>query len=111
MKRPRNWDNKYRVAKNGCWVWLGSRDMHGYGKIHTKHRRRHRHVGAHRLSYIMTYGPIRRGLVVDHLCRNRLCVNPSHMDIVTHGENLRRDNGPNQETGCEKFVEGCKTDE
>ena len=45
---------------------------------------------AHRFSYETLVGPIPEGKILDHLCRVRMCVNPDHLDVVTHGENLRR---------------------
>ncbi|MDB2192085.1 HNH endonuclease signature motif containing protein [Mycobacteroides abscessus] len=53
---------------------------------------RQRYTGAHRASWIVANGPIPEGMTIDHLCRNKLCVNPSHMEVVTNQENiLRRD--------------------
>lgn len=62
----------------------------GYGRLHVEGSK----VWAHRYSYEMLTGPIPDGLVIDHLCRNRACVNPAHMEPVTSRENLRR--GGNQ---------------
>lgn len=45
---------------------------------------------AHRAAYVERYGPIPRGLETDHLCRNRWCANPDHLEAVTHAENMRR---------------------
>jgi hypothetical protein len=69
-----------------CWEWTGPRTWNGYGEF-TANCRRQR---AHRVSYETLIGPIPKGLVLDHLCRNKLCVNPDHLDPVTIGENVRR---------------------
>lgn len=72
-----------------CWVWLASLDDHGYGRF----CRGARGLGeskAHRWSYEFLVGPIPEGMTVDHLCRNRKCVNPDHMEIVTQGTNVLR---------------------
>jgi hypothetical protein len=67
---------------DSCWLWTGSYNNKGYASatldgIH----------GAHRIIYTLTVGPIPDGMQVDHLCRNRGCVNPDHMQIVTPREN------------------------
>lgn len=69
-----------------CWLWIGPLDRYGYGK----YRRSNRHTGAHRIAYQLLVGEIPEGLVIDHLCRNRACVNPWHMDPVTNRENILR---------------------
>lgn len=74
-----------------CWEWLARRDPDGYGTI--KARREGLGDRAHRVSYALLVGPIPDGLVIDHLCRNRGCVNPAHLEPVTNGENLRRGDG------------------
>lgn len=65
-----------------CWLWLGSREVHGYGVWRT--------FRAHRVAFTLAKGPIPDGLVIDHLCRTRLCVNPAHMEAVTSEENVAR---------------------
>ena len=71
---------------SGCWLWIGSWNAYGYGII--------RRQQAHRIAYEAVRGPIPAGLVIDHLCRTRSCVNPAHMEIVTRGENVRRGMNP-----------------
>lgn len=70
----------------GCWDWEGHIDKFGYGKITWQY------TGylAHRLIYTHLVGPIPEGLEIDHLCRNRSCVNPDHLEPVEHVENVRR---------------------
>jgi hypothetical protein len=76
-----------------CWPWRGRIDRYGYGRTQVKMGGRTRYFGAHRAAYELAVGPIGEGLVIDHLCRNRVCQNPRHMEPVTNGENLRRGTG------------------
>lgn len=72
-----------------CWVWTGSshgRAPHLYGCLGYKGKRH----ATHRLAYELVKGPIPDGLTLDHLCRNKLCFNPEHLEAVTHAENCRR---------------------
>lgn len=76
----------YVVAASGCWEWTGHITRKGYGDFSFCGRSRL----AHQASYMMFIGPIPVGLEIDHLCRVRHCVNPDHLEAVTHAENLRR---------------------
>jgi hypothetical protein len=74
----------------GCWEWLGARTKaEGYGVYRLNNRN---HV-AHRVAYELNIGLIPEGMQIDHLCRNRLCVNPAHMEVVTNQVNQLRSNG------------------
>jgi hypothetical protein len=84
-------DNADRPTE--CWPYPGCINKHtGYGK--TWDRRLWRSSDAHRVAYELLVGPVPDGLVLDHLCRNRACCNPAHLEPVTMRENLRRGVSP-----------------
>src|SRR3990167_42208 len=76
----------YKIMENGCWQWQQGLNTCGYGTI----TRNFKGVLAHRYYYENHKGSIPKGLFLDHLCRNRACVNHDHLEPVTHAENLRR---------------------
>lgn len=71
---------------SGCWRWTGRTNNHGYGVFAI----RQRHTYAHRWSYEQFVGTIPAGLELDHLCRNPSCVNPAHLEAVSHRVNTLR---------------------
>ena len=81
----RFWD-KVRVAESGCWMWTGALNTLGYAAAWDGERV----VLGHRWAYERLIGPIAEYLVSDHLCCTPACVNPSHIDPVSQGENVRR---------------------
>jgi hypothetical protein len=72
---------------SGCWKWIGTLLPNGYAQIAIGGRRKEY---IHRLVYTLTYGPIPEGLQLDHLCRNRACCRPDHLQAVSCRENLLR---------------------
>lgn len=79
------------VPAGECLEWGGSRCPHGYGQVYWS---RNVMLRAHRVAYVLARGPIPDELVVDHLCRNRACCNPDHLELVTNKENVLRGIGP-----------------
>lgn len=73
---------------DACWHWRGSVNNHGYGLFSIG--RRYSNYYAHRVAYSLVRGQIPHGLTIDHLCRNRLCVNPDHLEPVTNAQNVLR---------------------
>ena len=81
--------------KENCWEWIGTKS-HKYGQFWNGSKR----VQAHRFSYELLNDSIPKGMVIDHLCRNEGCVNPEHLEVVTHTENVKR--------GLAGFVTGLR---
>jgi len=75
---------------NTCWVWTACKDARGYGRFGVDRSNKK----AHRLSYELLIGPIPEGTEIDHVCRNKSCINPDHLEAVTHRENVLRGESP-----------------
>ena len=73
-------------ATSGCWLWVGTKTGDGYGQIQADNRL----LYVHRVSYEAHVGAIPPGMVIDHLCRVRACLNPEHLEVVTRGVNNLR---------------------
>lgn len=84
------------VRGENCWTWTGTHSAAGYGTFVRDGRRQ---CYAHRYSYELHCGPIPADLQIDHLCRNRGCLNPAHLEAVTQQENIRRGERANR-THC-----------
>lgn len=77
---------------DACWPWTAHLEGRGYGAFRLGSLRdgSRRMVQAHRLAYELLIGPIPEGLTIDHLCRNRICVNPAHLEVVSQRVNTLR---------------------
>jgi len=94
--------DKIRRSACGCWIWVACRNNQGYGLV----RHGQKTTLAHRAVYELLIGKIPPDLQCDHLCRNRYCVNPAHIELVTGRDNVLRGIGPTAEnarkTHCKK---------
>lgn len=81
--------DKERIG-TGCWIWTASQSKLGYGRLGYKIEDKKRTLLAHRVVWVMNKGPIPDWAELDHLCRNPSCVNPNHLEPVTHVQNLLR---------------------
>ena len=73
------------IMPSNCWMWVADADTCGYGRMRIKGK----HVGAHRISYELHNGAIPEGLHVLHQCDTPVCVNPAHLSLGTHADNMR----------------------
>lgn len=78
---------EYNEYLGRCWSWKGQIGGNGYGHFYPHEGR---HIRAHRFSYVIIRGEIPRHLVLDHLCKNKSCVNPFHLEMVTNRINIMR---------------------
>ena len=82
----RFWSKVDKDGPGGCWVWMAGRSAQGYGRFWIDGDTR----AAYRVAYEVLVGPVPDGLQLDHLCRNRACVNPGHLEPVTVVTNVMR---------------------
>lgn len=80
---------KYEINNDGCWIWTGSTRPNGKGVLYPRHSVGDKSVGAHRFSYELANGKIPDGMYVCHKCDTPLCVNPDHLFIGTHHDNMK----------------------
>ncbi|PHR93206.1 MAG: HNH endonuclease [Robiginitomaculum sp.] len=78
------------IPATGCWIWLGPHSGTGRGGGYPRMNLNGQTVAVHRVMYTHEHGYIPGKKQIDHKCRNRLCVNPSHLELVTHKENQKR---------------------
>jgi hypothetical protein len=95
------WSHVDRKSDSECWNWTASKSSKGYGQFKINGKT----IGAHVVSYFLLRGDYPKGLHLDHLCRNRACVNPTHLEPVTCKTNIQRgETGKHQrdKTHCPK---------
>lgn len=109
LRQSRFWRQVDKAGPNSCWVWRGFIAPSGYGSFNGRHGKKQ----AHRVSWELTMGEVVPGLTLDHLCRNRACVNPAHLEPVTMKVNVLRGEGPTaknaRKTHCDKGHEFTAT--
>lgn len=109
MSRParpvedRFWEKVSGGDYTECWTWMASTKEGGYGQFNVQPEV----VLAHRYAYISLVGDVPEGLELDHLCRNRACVNPWHLEPVTRSVNVVRGTAPTVTSARHRAVTAC----
>lgn len=102
--------NKVEITKT-CWIWKGAkrkgRERKGRYCFYGAFGYLGKSLSAHVVSYLIFKGKIKQGLEIDHLCRNTLCVNPNHLEAVTHSENCKRGLAGNHRVEECKLITHC----
>lgn len=91
---PRRLWDRFVVTGNGCWEWQGAKHLDRYGHLSLYSDTGMRPIGVHRITWELLVGPVPDGLQFDHLCRNSICANPTHLELVTGRENVLRGTSP-----------------
>jgi uncharacterized protein YlaI len=103
---PRFWAKVSPEPNTGCWLWAAASDRFGYGRYMEISPRGAVRL-AHRVSFIALTGFDPGALSLDHLCRTPACVNPAHLEPVTHGENVRRGVGAQRTREAKAAITHC----
>lgn len=90
----RFWEKVDKRGPDECWPWRASRYRTGYGRFGVGPASSRVQTSAHRVAFDLANGPIPEGLVVDHICAVRECVNPRHLQVLTNAANILRGTGP-----------------
>lgn len=98
---------KTKRSESGCLEWQGCLSASGYGRIGIEKKT----FRVHRVAWEMVRGPIPEGMVIDHLCRNKKCCDPEHLEVVTQKENVRRGNSGKRNAEKTHCIHGHPFDE
>lgn len=82
------WIRSNTIARGECWIWVGTTDDKGYGRVRTGKRLKR----THQVTFALVGGVVPAGMMLDHKCRTPACCNPDHLEPVTNQENVRRGN-------------------
>ena len=102
----RFWEKVNKDGENGCWIWMAGKYHSGYGIFYVKDGK-WKNVRAHRFAYELLVSPIPKDKELDHLCRNHACVNPKHLEVVSHKENCIRGDGGKKVAEMNKAKTHC----